>query len=627
MAQSKYYICTLGTSVANALKEVLWAKQKTPGEWDDRDEAFEKALGNQVQLKLNDKAHPHEFSAEFSVLKKAGISSCDKVVLLSTDNGLSRICGETTKRLIISEFGLDDSNVELVRIPGLQVADAERLRRVGLPEFVKAVVSRIEENRYTCETFLCPVGGYKGIVPFLTALGMAFHLPVLYTFEFIDSLIRLPTLPFSLDRELYARAKDALVELGRKCEMHETEFLARIKGYENDERDLFLSFVESSGRPGFVTSTAFTETFAPDFECEKAPVAPQVVEDLDALSHGQWYRTACNMVIQSQDRVIRRSWMGNHKKTTATDLVILKQGNASIRVLGYEAAGRFYVCRVLAHDDYQRLLDSKNCPKIDDFKTTEFIEWSLPPEVLPDQLKDEESPYEVAMRTLADYNDRLQSLQTHWAIRVNELKQERDSAIGDLKQKLAAAEKGQRTMQSNLSKAKSNLDRAEQGLKSLKEANDVLAAQIEDATAENQALKVAIDKQTEEYTNALNNINDLRRKLRAAQTRLAMAPGDTDAIKAAQHDIEEKKAQIERAFQTLMMSDKSDPQPSEELRSLREERRKLGALLNAKADEVRQLEDENSSLSDALRSANERLQKIKKLGFWGRLAWSIQGKI
>lgn len=43
MAQSKYYICTLGTSVANALKEVLWAKQKSPGEWDDRDEAFEKA--------------------------------------------------------------------------------------------------------------------------------------------------------------------------------------------------------------------------------------------------------------------------------------------------------------------------------------------------------------------------------------------------------------------------------------------------------------------------------------------------------------------------------------------------------------------------------------------------------
>lgn len=487
MAQSKYYICTLGTSVANALKEVLWAKQKSPGEWDDRDEAFEKALGNQVQLKLNDKAHPHEFSAEFSVLKKAGISSCDKVVLLSTDNGLSRICGEATKRLIISEFGLDDSSVELVRIPGLQVADADRLRRVGLPEFVKAVVSRIEENRYTYETFLCPVGGYKGIVPFLTALGMAFHLPVLYTFEFIDSLIRLPPLPFSLDRDLYTRARGALVELGRKCEMHEDEFLARIKGYNDDERDLFLSFVEPSGRPGFITSTAFTETFAPEFEREMAPVAPQGLKDLKTLSHGQMYRTACNMVIDSQDRIIRRGWMGNHKKTTATDLIILKQGNTSIRVLGYEANGRFYVCRVLAHDDYQRLLDSKSCPKIADFKTTEFTEWTLPPEKLPDSVKDEESPYEVAMRKLADSDQRLQSRETYWATRVNEVKQERD----ELKQKLADAENVQRTIERDLDKSTNNLDKAEQDLKSLKEANEALAAQIKDATAEMQALRAA----------------------------------------------------------------------------------------------------------------------------------------
>lgn len=63
MAQSKYYICTLGTSVANELKDALWAKQKSPGNWDDRDEAFEKALDNQVQLKLKDKSRAHEFSA------------------------------------------------------------------------------------------------------------------------------------------------------------------------------------------------------------------------------------------------------------------------------------------------------------------------------------------------------------------------------------------------------------------------------------------------------------------------------------------------------------------------------------------------------------------------------------
>ena len=333
MSQPKYFICTLGTSIANGLGDVLWKKQETPGAWDDRDEAFAKALGDHVVAVLKDKATFHSRCAEATVLQKAGVSQDDRVVLLATDTGLARICGEATRRLIVQGFGLDESSVELVRIVGLQVSDAERLRREGLSAFVKTVVSRIDDNRYAYGMFLCPVGGYKGIVPFLTALGMAYHLPVLYTFERIDSLVRLPPLPFSLDRDLYARAKDALLEIGKRCEMPEKEYLDRIKGYTPEERDWFLSFVEPSGKPGFVTSTAFTEVFAPDFECEKAPVSRQALEDLELLSHSEErYGAACKMVIESQDRLRRVQWI--HGKTTATDLQILKQGNTNIRVLG-----------------------------------------------------------------------------------------------------------------------------------------------------------------------------------------------------------------------------------------------------------------------------------------------------
>ena len=324
MNRPKYFICTLGTSIASSnreLAEVLRGKQAQPGKWDDGDSMFEKKLGDHVSATLKDKSNFHGCCAEASVLRKAGVTHGDRVVLLSTDTGLARMCGEAVKRLIVAGFGLDDSAVELVRVEGLQVSDSERLRKVGLSSFVKTVVSRIADNRYVTDMFLCPVGGYKGVVPFLTALGMAFHLPVLYTFERIDSLIRLPPLPFSLDRELYTRAKDALLELGKKCEMHESDFLNRIKGYEPEERDLFLSFVEPSGTPGFVTSTAFTETFAPEFECCTAPVARKAIEDLDILRHGQDYRTACKMAIQAQDRMIREQW--RHAKTVATDLQIL----------------------------------------------------------------------------------------------------------------------------------------------------------------------------------------------------------------------------------------------------------------------------------------------------------------
>ena len=91
------------------------------------------------------------------------------------------------------------------------------------------------------------------------------------------------------------------------------------------------------------------------------------------------------------------------------------------------------------------------------------------------------------MRKLADSDQRLQSRETYWATRVNEVKQERD----ELKQKLADAENVQRTIERDLDKSTNNLDKAEQDLKSLKEANEALAAQIKDATAEMQVLRAA----------------------------------------------------------------------------------------------------------------------------------------
>ena len=615
-AQSKYFICTLGTSIASSSKDLAGAlreKQSQPGRWEDVDPAFEKALGNHVAATLKDGVKFHSSCAEASILRMANAAPGDRVVLLSTDTGLARMCGVAVKRLIVSGFGLDDSSVELVRVEGLQVADPERLRKVGLSSFVKTVVSRITENRYIAEIFLCPVGGYKGVVPFLTALGMAFHLPVLYTFERIDKLVRLPPLPFSLDRELYSRAKDALLELGRQCEMYESDFLNRIKGYQPEERDLFLSFVEPSGNPGFVTSTAFTEIFAPGFECSSAPVSHDAIDDLDLLRHGQDYRTACKMVIQSQDRLIREQWM--HPKVVATDLQILKQGNTNIRILGFESGGRFNVCRVLAHDAYDRLLSGKNCPKVASFRNQEFTNWEEPPEILPDSVKDAESPFEAAMRMIAEFDSKLRNTVSHWATRVNEVKHERDSEVGKLASELAAAEKGHLRVQNRLDKTKTELQNSQ------REAA-ALAEQINNKDAENFELKGKIQEQSERIEASLREINDLRRRLREAQTRLAMAPSDTEVLKRAEKDISERKAQIEQAFQSLLMSDKTEiPQkPSEELAALQKELRISNAQLLSKAEEVRRLEQENASLVEALRQTRIKLAVNADNGFWNKLA-------
>ena len=633
MAQAKYFICTLGTSVANELGQSLRDRQQHPGGWDDQDDSFEKDLGNLVSSALKDADGFHACSAEATILRKAGVSHDDHVVLLCTDTGLARICGEATRRLIVSGFGLDESVVELVRVQGLQVADAECLRREGLPNFVKVVVDRIKENRYAYDTVLCPVGGYKGIVPFLTALGMAFHLPVLYTFEHIDSLVRLPPLPFSLDRELYARAKDALVEIGKRCEMPEKEFLARIQGYEDDERDLFLSFVEPSGRPGFVTSTAFTETFAPEFECSTAPLSPQAIEDLDILAHGQWYRTACKMTIQSQDPLIREMWKRNHKKTIATDLMILKQGNTSIRLIGYESGRRYYVCRILAHGDYDRLLDSGKCPQIANFRSVAFQEWSPPPEV-PDSVTEvespteAESPYEVALRQIAEFDRKMQEMVSEHSRRLNEVKNEHAAEMRDLQQDLAQAQKGQRTTQSNLDKAKNTIQSLQTSNDALLQANEGLQQENANLQQSNESLQhanVALSEEKEaqiaKYEAAVLELERLRKELRQLRQKMALAPQDTEAAKAAAREFDKKKSQIEEAFKTLLMSDKTEiPSTREdEMEELKLEQRKLAAQLGAKSEEVRSLERENASLAESLREAHAKLQSQKNLGFFGRV--------
>ena len=109
---------------------------------------------------------------------------------------------------------------------------------------------------------------------------------------------------------------------------------------------------------------------------------------------------------------------------------------------------------------------------------------------------------------------------------------------------------------------------------------------------------------------------------------MAIAPQDTAAVKAAAREFEQKKAQIAEAFKTLLMSDKTElPQShSDEIKELRLEQRKLAAQLGAKAEEVRQLEQENTSLADALRKANAQLSGMRGRGFWRRLAWLLAGK-
>jgi len=120
------------------------------------------------------------------------------------------------------------------------------LREHGLKNFVKVVLHYLNDPQlqYSYETIINPTGGFKGVLPFLTTLGMLYGRRTVYIFEFADELIDLPPLPFSFDLQLYRRVRPALSYIDEKTAVPEDAYLGKILDYTPAERELFMAFTE-----------------------------------------------------------------------------------------------------------------------------------------------------------------------------------------------------------------------------------------------------------------------------------------------------------------------------------------------------------------------------------------------
>jgi hypothetical protein len=92
------------------------------------------------------------------------------------------------------------------------VCDAGALRQTGLIDLTQQLIHYLNEPqpRYTGGLILCPNGGFKGVVPLLTVLGMIFRAPVVYVFGIDETVITLPQLPIDFATNLLERALPVL---------------------------------------------------------------------------------------------------------------------------------------------------------------------------------------------------------------------------------------------------------------------------------------------------------------------------------------------------------------------------------------------------------------------------------
>lgn len=226
MAKPKFIISTTGTSIGTNVRRNIFSPN-----FDDKNvlEEIRKSI---------DKKNVEVISAETKSLNKIGVDTSTRIAFIHTDTREGELCADVLMEWCLRTW---QCFVSIDKVKALQVTDAELFAKEGIKEYLKLCMSLIEKHRYSHDVVLNPTGGFKGIVPYTTIVGMIFSIPIYYIFEGSNTLIRLPSIPLNYDAELMDNCAEKLKHIEDETFIKEHEFWGGIEFYE---RERFLSLVE-----------------------------------------------------------------------------------------------------------------------------------------------------------------------------------------------------------------------------------------------------------------------------------------------------------------------------------------------------------------------------------------------
>lgn len=352
-ATPRTIICTVGTSIANGCPSIRSYYQRNSN-WDEDVAPLLAEINERLDGLLGSATGLHQASAEIHSLHRLGCGPTDEVVLLTSDTAEGRACLEATERTLAKVF--NPSKIQTHRVVGLQSSDGERMKKEGIPNLLNQILPylRDPQRRYGSELILNPTGGFKGIVPFTTVLGMLYSVRVIYLFEFSSDLINLPPLPVTLDLELFERARVALDWAQNEAVFAASKFFSLIAGFEPAEDDLFAGFLERE--PDGIATLSPLATALLEEDREKAGyimVSKKARAWLDSLPDHERQRME-DLACRLSSALCRR----NQRKTFhGTDLEVYGRSRFAARFAGFTDGGVFHLClgeKVTNHDDYER---------------------------------------------------------------------------------------------------------------------------------------------------------------------------------------------------------------------------------------------------------------------------------
>jgi|Deesub1362B_J571_1020462.scaffolds.fasta_scaffold00139_27 putative CRISPR-associated protein (TIGR02619 family) len=293
-------------------------------------------------------------SAEINSLYRMGINENDVVVFFSSDTEDGEMVAEILSNFLKNKIGCD---TYVKRIKGLQINDKRRFDREGIPNLTEEVVNQIEKYQYSHAMVINATTGFKATVPYLTFIGMVFQIPIKYIFERSNEIIELPPIPIDFDLkrlESLAPVIDRIIddfapgeEITKELGVSEYELKTNFSDILLEEDGFFT--LRPTGRilyKRYLHIKGYKNIFISEKVFKK-------------LNSGEYDKNKfVSLFKKMKDPVHLKSKLHSEvKKKGKIDLECYKQGNTNERIFFYIENNSLYICDILMHDEYLRLIN------------------------------------------------------------------------------------------------------------------------------------------------------------------------------------------------------------------------------------------------------------------------------
>jgi putative CRISPR-associated protein (TIGR02619 family) len=288
-----------------------------------------------------------ELKSLFYILKGHDANKNDILHFFATDTPAGTLAAR-----IISDFAREYFKIqtEVVRIEGLQVTDDTSFNTQGIRRFISRVFDRLNKaSRGTYRRVLNPTGGYKGVVPYLTLIGMIEEdVEISYIYETSSALITLRRIPMTLDYTALGSAHDALLAANREFISRDT--LAELLGVDAQELlkhpalSLFDVDDDQYSINGLGVIVLNKLGIKPDYEVYLSEQAKKAFDKLNESSTKTKYETYF-------DGAANKSWFESHIHSVknAANAIVLKIGHTDERVWAFREGQRVLIAELTRH--------------------------------------------------------------------------------------------------------------------------------------------------------------------------------------------------------------------------------------------------------------------------------------